>query len=338
MINRGILYALAFSFLLFSCESEVTTDEPQVEITTEVDSTEFFENAIIANSKTPAPYIDRAGWHLRNGRIKEGLNDLDMALDADSTYGPAWSAKSDVLYLIKEYEACIEHLDVCLDYAPDHIPCMLRRAEMYTHLDQFEKAFELLNDVLRIDEHIHEAYWMKGQIFIEMGDVDNALSSYHTSVEVNPSFFDGYIKLGITNAALGNEIAEDFYKAAISLRPNSVEAKYNLAMYYQDNSNLDRALGLYEEILALDSSNASAAFNSGYIYLEYKQDYKMGEHWFTEAIIRLPYYHQAFYNRGLCRESVDNLEGALSDYDEALKLNPTFDAAAIAKGRVLNSL
>ena len=103
MTNRGILYALAFSFLLFSCESEVTTDEPQVEITTEVDSTEFFENAIIANSKTPAPYIDRAGWYLRNGRIKEGLNDLDMALDADSTYGPAWSAKSDVLYLAKKF-------------------------------------------------------------------------------------------------------------------------------------------------------------------------------------------------------------------------------------------
>ena len=35
---------------------------------------------------------------------------------------------------------------------------------------------------------------------------------------------------------------------------------------------------------------------------------------------------------------MDNLEGALSDYDEALKLNPTFDAAALAKGRVLNSL
>ena len=59
MINRGIVYALAFSFLLFSCESEVTTEEPQVEITTKADSTEFFENAIIANSKIPGPYIDR---------------------------------------------------------------------------------------------------------------------------------------------------------------------------------------------------------------------------------------------------------------------------------------
>ena len=56
------------------------------------------------------------------------------------------------------------------------------------------------------------------------------------------------------------------------------------------------------------------------------------------SVLVLPYYHQAFYNRGLCRESMDNLEGALSDYDEALKLNPTFDAVAIAKGRVLNSL
>ena len=178
---------------------------------------------------------------------------------------------------------------------------------------------------------------MKGQIYSKIGDVEKALSSYQTAVEVNPNFFDGYIKLGIANAALGNAIAEEYYKAAITIRPKSVEAKYNLAMYLQGKADYIGSLSIYEEIFELDSTNASAAFNSGYIHLEYKQDYLTAEKWFTEAIVRLPYYHHAFFNRGLCRESMEDLEGALQDYNEALRLEPTFDAAAIAKGRVLDS-
>ncbi len=339
MIQRVILYALAFSCFLLSCsnETEALVEETRSNNVSTVDSTDFYEQSIISNPTSPDSYLARAGWHLRNGRITEGLADLDMALEADSTYGPAWSAKSDALYLLKEFDACIKHLDVCLEYSSDHTPCKLRRAELYVHLNQYELAFKQLNDALKIDDQLHEAYWMKGQIYSELGEVENALSSYQTAVEVNPGFFDGYIKLGIANAALGNAIAEEYYLAAISIKPKSVEAKYNLAMFLQGKSEYQKALDLYQEILELDSTNASAAFNSGYIYLEYQQDYVNGEIWFTEAIKRLPYYHHAFFNRGLCRESMDNLDGALEDYNEALRLEPTFEGAARAKGRVLES-
>ena len=209
---------------------------------------------------------------------------------------------------------------------------------MFVHLKQFEKAFVLLNDALKIDQLLHEAYWMKGQIYTELQDYENALSSYQTAVEVNPNFFDGYIKLGIINSALKNPIAVDYYNAAISIRPKSVEAKYNLAMHFQENQYYEEALDLYTEIMEIDTGNASAAFNSGFIYLEYLQDYSQAEVWFTEAIERLPYYFQAFHNRGICRESMGDLNGALEDYNETLRLKPTYEPAAKMKSRVLNSM
>jgi tetratricopeptide (TPR) repeat protein len=303
----------------------------------ESDSVSFYEQGILDNHNSPTPYWDRAGWHLRNGRITEGLNDLDLSIGADSTYGPAWSAKADALYLLQKFDPCIKHLDICLDYAPDYIPCKLRRAEMYIHLKQYELAFGLLNDALRLDKQLHEAYWMKGTIYREVGDMEKALSSFQTAVEVNPEFFDGYITLGIAHASQNNPLAVDYYNSAIRIRPRSVEARYNLAIYHQENGNLEDALALYGDILDIDTLNASAAFNSGYIHLEYQQDYVNAELWFTEAITRLPYYHQAFFNRGLARESQNNLEGALSDYNETLKLKPDYTPAAIAKSRVLKT-
>ena len=344
-------HSLLIIIILIGCGAEssaphsVTGDS--IDKVAESDSANFFEQAIFADATSPLPYWNRAAWHLRNARITEGLNDLDLALEADSTYGPAWSAKADALYLLRQFDPCIDHLDICLDYSPDHIPCKLRRAEMHIHLKQYEEAFVLLNGALKLDDQISEVYWMKGVIYKENGELENALSSFQTSVEVNPSFFDGYIALGLAHASMSNPLAVDYYNSAISLRPRSVEAKYNLAMYYQEleledpaarKIAIEKSLALYEIILDIDSLNASAAFNSGYIYLEYLQDYLEAEFWFGKAIEKLPYYHQAFYNRGLARESRDNLTSALEDYDIALKLKPDYTSAAMAKSRVLEAM
>ena len=305
---------------------------------TELDSSAFYEGEIIDNASSPLPYWDRAGWHLRNGRITEGLFDLDLAIEADSTYGPAWSAKADALYYLQKFERSIQHLDICLEYSPNHIPCKLRRAEFYIHLDQFEDAFTLLNDALRLNDQLHEAYWMKGKMYQEVGESEKCLSSFQTAVEVNPDFFDGIIALGIAYSKLGNDIAIDYYKSAIAINPMSVEAKYNLAMHYQQSVMLDEALSLYEEILTIDSTNATAAFNSGFIQLEFMENYSEAEMWFSEAIIKLPNYPEALFFRGLTRESQAKLTEALEDYNLALRIKPDYTAAAIAKSRVIDSM
>ena len=187
---------------------------------------------------------------------------------------------------------------------------------------------------------------MKGTIYKENGELKKALSSFQTSVEVNPSFFDGYIALGLAYASTSNPLAVDYYNSAISLNPRSVEAKYNLAMYYQElfleepaarKIALEKSLALYETIIEIDSLNASAAFNQGFIYLEYLGGYSKAEYWFSQAIEALPYYHQAFYNRGLARESLDKNTDALEDYEMALKLQPDYTSAALAKSRVLEA-
>ena len=130
-------------------------------------------------------------------------------------------------------------------------------------------------------------------------------------------------------------VAEEFYRSAIELRPQSVEAHYNLAMHMQGSGRLNDALDTYRQILAIDSTNATASFNQGFIYLEYLANYDSAAYWFTEAIERLPYYHQAFFNRGLARESLGDRSGAISDYSEALRIKPDYTVAALAKDRAL---
>jgi tetratricopeptide (TPR) repeat protein len=94
---------------------------------------------------------------------------------------------------------------------------------------------------------------------------------------------------------------------------------------------------LYRNILILDPDNATASFNQGYIHLEYLTEYDSAVHWFSEAIQRLPYYHQAFFNRGLAFESLGRNSEAIEDYTQALRIKPDFTAAARAKERAISS-
>ena len=339
-IQSGValcLLALAFE----GCNTSPSHTPPPHETAQTPDSAQFWNDRIVEDPGDPARYVDRAAWHLRNARIQEGLDDLNLALEADSTYAPAWSAKADALYLTQAFEPCVEHLDACLSVAPDHIPCLLRRAEMHIHLRQYPEAFDRLNEVLRKDALNHEAYWMKGMIYREQGNAENSKSSFQTAVEVNPNFYDGFIALGLAYAAENDTLAIGYFTTAMELNPRSVEAKYNLAYFLQErkpttDSFLRRALELYREITTIDPSNAAAPFNRGYVHLEYLQAYDSAVHHFSQAIEALPYYHQAFFNRGLALESLNQLDQAEMDYREALRIKPDYTAAALALDRVLN--
>lgn len=300
-------------------------------------SLEALNNRILSEPNRPDGYAERALMRLDEGDAEGALSDLELALKADSVYEEALELRAEILYQMQAFEASMSALDICIERIPTNTACLLRRAEIDIHLGQFERAFDRLNDALRTDGQLHEAYWMKGKIYEATGALEKAQSSYQTAVEVNPQFFDGYITLGVFLAKQNNSLAEEYYRSAQELRPGAIEPIYNLALWLQENARYNEALALYRQMLSIDPNNATASFNQGYIHLEYLQAYDSASHWFGEAIKRLPYYHQAFYNRGLARESLGDTDAALSDYNEALRIKPDYEFAALAKGRVLDT-
>ena len=335
---RDIVPAIAFacSLLFLGCKhSDQTTPlNPERELS-ESDS---IRDLILNNPQDPKAYAARAEFKLKNGDATGAIADWDLALRADSNYAPAWEMQAEVLYQLRQFEPCLDKLENCLERFPDDVACLMRRAEFAIHLNQYEDAFDWLNSALRVDDQLHEAYWMKGRIYEATGALEKAQSSYQTAVEVNPNFFDGFITLGIFLASQQDPLAEEYYRSAMELRPNAVEPHYNVAIFLQDSGRYQEALKLYQKILELDSQNATASYNQGFIHLEYLQAYDSAAFWFGEAIERLPYYHQAFYNRGLSLESMGQIQRALDDYTEALRLKPDYTAAAKAKERALSAL
>ena len=107
-VSLGLL-ALAFVGCAPPSPDAANTDDQEA---TNLDSAAHFNAWILESPEDASRYVDRAAWHLRQGRITLGLEDLNLALQADSNHAPAWSAKADALYLTQAFEPCIEHLSL----------------------------------------------------------------------------------------------------------------------------------------------------------------------------------------------------------------------------------
>jgi tetratricopeptide (TPR) repeat protein len=288
-------------------------------------------------------YLTRAHLFQGDKDFVSAMDDLNRALLLDSTFAETHHQLGSLHYISKNVDLALTSFDKCLEYNPDHIGCLLKRAEIDLLLRKYPEALEGINRALKIDQFQPEAYYMKGLLYKETGDTANAVSSYATAIERDPQFYDAYIQLGLLYASAGSDLALEYYNSAIELRPTSIEALYNKAMFLQSNARLKperlrQALKVYDIIDEIDPTMPTAMYNKGYVYLEYILEYDSAAMMFTEAIERLPVDHQAYYNRGLCYESLNQLTKAIEDYDRALKLKPNYTPAAIAKGRVEDNL
>ena len=307
-----------------------------------VDSLAWFNDRVVERPNAPESYLVRGEFHARQGDAGAAIDDFARAISLDSSLVDARHELGLMRFEIQDFEGAVREWNGVLSTDANHIPSLLALAKVDLLLRSYDPAMQRINDALRLDDRLDEAYFLKGRLYLETGDTVTAASSFQTVVEVAPDRYDAYIQLGLLYAAAHDDLALEYFQTARTLKPNSIEAIYDQAMFLQENGTADReryeqALDLYDEILVLDTANATAAFNKGFVHLEYLAQYDSAARWFGEAILRLPYYHQAHYNQGLALESMGDLDAALSAYNAALSFDPTYSPAAIAKGRVLEA-
>ena len=207
------------------------------------------------------------------------------------------------------------------------------------------------------DDRLDEAYFLKGRLYLETGDTVTAASSFQTAIEVNSMPLRCLHSAGTALCRCHDEaLALEYFRTARSLRPNSIEALYDEAIYLQEHGGYRGALcaqplpcmtgswSWTQPTLLLHSTRVLCI-------LEYLTQYDSAAYWFDWAIERLPYYHQAHYNKGLAMESMGRTEDALAAYNTHCPLHQptplppwpragcsmTDDATTIKKPRRIDS-
>jgi len=282
---------------------------------------------IAKDSANPNLYFQRAKWYLSTKKIKAAENDIVKAISMDSSRADYYLLMADISFSgfhIVEAENAFKK-SISLD--PNNIEAYLKLAELNLYTKKYEESIRYANEALRIDKHRSKAYFIKGFVYKETKDTARAISSFQTSVEQDPDYYDAIIQLANLYATHNDPIALQYYNNALKLQPHSVEALYDRGLFYQNTGSIEKARNDYNELLKVDPTYGFAYFNLGYITMKYEKDYAKAVTYFTSALTHEKHYVEAYYNRGVCYEKLGDIQKAKADYNEALTIYPTYDLA-----------
>src|SRR5438477_1650293 len=212
-------------------------------------------------------------------------------------------------------------------------------AELYARTGRIRDAVLEAQDIIKRDPGNLEARKLLGRIYLRsLGDMQTgsqsqevlklAIEQYESIVKIEPKNIDNHLRLGqlyILNKDLLK--AENEFKSAVQIDPNSEEAVTNLAYLYNEEGDSKRAA---ETLSAVPEKARSAKLYSalGYTY-EQQKDYKKAIAAYQQAV-ELD-HENLDAMRGLAQNLANDnqIDAALAQYNAIQEADPQDAQAAL---------
>lgn len=313
---RIILSAIVYIFFC-SCSQDPVKEDPQIP-----PDLKALNERIAKDSMNAELYYDRSQFYFRMKDISPAVKDIQKALELDSSVAKYHVAMGDYHFAMNKTGITISSLRKAVALEPGDKDILLKLGELFYIVMKYDSAIYYVNKSIGVEETNPSAHFQKGMILKESGDTANALISFQTAVDQDQKYYEAYIQLGMLHEKKGNNISLGFFENASNLRPQSTEAIYFKAMYFQVRGAYPEAIAEYERLLKIDSAHVNTWYNLGYISIEKDKDYKKARRYFDRAYQLDPDYANAIYMRGLCNEKSGENQAAAKDYNAAIILMP----------------
>ena len=332
---RACKVLVAFTFLiLIGCRSEEKKEIEAENIKADSISIKLnlpelkAVNAELINDPNNADlYNKRALIYISIKEFSSAVNDAKRAIKIDSTFPGYYNTLVDAYFSQNNTRQAKDLLQVIEKKFPENTEALLKLAELFFLVRQYQRAIDYVNKALKIDVGLAKAYYLKGSIYRESGDTTKAISSLETAVEQDNKYEDAFYDIGIIYAARKNPLAIEYYQNVLSINPNNESARYARAKLLQDLGKVDDAINEYNLLLSKNKNCDNCYYNMGAIYLEIKKDKNKAFENFSKALEVNPNYSEAYFARGYTYAKMNQKDSAKADYQRCLKLSPNFEAA-----------
>ena len=202
----------------------------------------------------------------------------------------------------------------------------------------FEKANELLRDVLKNDVNHADIIFQLGISFAQANRLAEAIAIFNCLLEYRQDDHRIPYNLGLIHSMQGNNfLALEAYKLSLKIKPDDVETLINLGSAYNEIHNYQSALEVLENSIKLQPNIPEAWLNRGFAFNNLAL-YKESIEAYREAIKHNPTYYQAWTNISLPLNQLKNFSDAIEACDKAITLKPDYAEAWSNKGISLNEL
>lgn len=322
-----------FIFFLFSCKPSVKITDEENKHTDSlmkvINSPELIalNKKILENPDDAMLYNERAHIYLRFKQFEDAINDAKRAIRIDTNNAVLYITEADVFFAANETRNAKDVLENTVKKFPENTDALLKLAELYFFVKQYENAFAKINQALKVNVNLTKGYYLKGNIYKEIGDTGKAISSLETAIEQDNKNYGAFLDLGVIYGAKKNALAFEYYNNAINIDPSNTQALYAKAKLHQDLGQIKEAVDLYQKILKMNPNNEFCLYNLGAIEFGINNKPELAIDYFTKAIAVNERYAEAYFARGACYQAMNEKNKASADYQMCLQIKPNYTSA-----------
>ena len=333
-----LVYYMLFVLLLNMACGNSTQDENQEDaVNSFSQSVKELSDRIDKNPEAANLYAARARVYYDSEGFDNAISDLEMAVMLDSLNEEYYHTLSDVYLEYFKSKRAIRTLEKAVAVLPDPRATLTKLAETYLIVRQYDEALFTIDRLVTKDPMSSKAYFIKGLIYQDQGDKEKTINALKTSVELNAEEIDAWVLLGEIMTSQKDPEALVYFDNALKVDSTSIYALHSKAFYLQNNNRIPEAIAIYKKLNRFHPSYADAFFNTGILYLEMDSLDQATKH-FDITIKLEPAYALAYYYRGVSRDLSGEKENALTDFEQALQLDPKLTRAEEAKKQLQKDL
>ena len=287
--------------LMLSCRNEKSDTEGL----SDKEKLEVLDFKIEKNPRDAALLAERSAVLLNLGRTNEAVNDIEKAVSINPDKLDYRLQQADVYFAGGNVEKSYSALSEAERLAPDSKEVQLKMGEVTFYSRDYDRSLTCLSKVTEQEPDNRTALFMKGFIYKEKGDTASAVLLLRKVCDLYPDYEPAFEELGVLYSLRNIPLAKEYLSTALELEPNNTNALYALAMYYQQNKEMDAAEELYHRILEINENSADSWHNLGYIELTHYHDYGRAIEYFERALKADPQMEEAQINLAVAKEAMN---------------------------------
>lgn len=190
----------------------------------------------------------------------------------------------------QHYGVALKALDLAVTMSPKNIQALYNRGRVRTILGLHKGALRDFTQCIQLDAQDAGTWYRRGLVFYELKDFRNAVMDFVHSIQLAPDVLETYLLRGYAMMNLGGyvEAIHDFEHVIKHNAPFAPEALYHRSKCFYNVQRMDLAIKDCDNLLQI-----------GWIATD------------VYALRAMAYLH------------LQNYHQALTDYEEALRLDPT---------------
>jgi arylsulfatase A-like enzyme/tetratricopeptide (TPR) repeat protein len=186
----------------------------------------------------------------------------------------------------------------------------------------FARVIGLLNDVIREDPQVIDAWFMLGTKYLAHGDLEKAVDHFKHTLALKPDYDLAVFNLAQAYRRMGNDDAAlAGFEHYLTLDPSDPFVHYQMGEIWLDRGDLPKAEALFRRALQTDPTVAAAKNALGVIALQ-RGDPATAERLIREALESKPTLRLAHFNLALLAEQRGDIRTAEREYLDELKKHP----------------